>query len=88
MVQISLCMVVKNEADNLLRCLQSVSGIVDEVIVLDTGSTDLTIPVAQSLGAKVYESTWQNDFALARNECLTHAQGDWILVLDGASPLF
>lgn len=82
MVQLSLCMIVRNEAENLSRCLQSVSGIVDEAIVLDTGSTDLTVQVARSLGAQVYETAWQNDFALARNECLGHAQGEWVLVLD------
>lgn len=82
MVQLSLCMIVRNEAETLPRCLQSVSGIVDEAIVLDTGSTDLTVQVARSLGAQVYETLWHNDFALARNECLRHAQGEWVLVLD------
>ena len=82
MVQLSLCMIVRNEAENLPRCLQSVSGIVDEAIVLDTGSTDLTVQVARSLGAQVYETSWHSDFALARNECLRHAQGEWVLVLD------
>lgn len=75
-------MIVRNEAETLPHCLKSVSGIVDEAIVLDTGSTDLTVPIARSCGATVYETTWQNDFALARNECLRHAQGEWILVLD------
>ncbi|MFZ9738568.1 MAG: glycosyltransferase [Prochlorotrichaceae cyanobacterium] len=82
MVRLSLCMIVRNEAETLPQCLQSVSGIVDEAIVLDTGSTDLTVQVARSCGAKVYESTWKNDFALARNECLSYAQGEWVLVLD------
>lgn len=82
MVRLSLCMIVRNEADSLPHCLKSVSGIVDEAIVLDTGSTDLTVQVARSCGAKVYESSWKNDFALARNECLHYAQGEWVLVLD------
>ncbi|MGA1132937.1 MAG: glycosyltransferase [Prochlorotrichaceae cyanobacterium] len=82
MVRLSLCMIVRNEAETLPQCLKSVSGIVDEAIVLDTGSTDLTVQVARSCGAKVYESTWKNDFALARNECLSYAQGEWVLVLD------
>jgi tetratricopeptide (TPR) repeat protein len=75
-------MIVRNEAETLPSCLKSVSGIVDEAIVLDTGSTDLTVQVARSCGAIVYETSWQNDFALARNECLRYAQGDWVLVLD------
>jgi len=82
MVRLSLCMIVRNEAENLPSCLKSVSGIVDEAIVLDTGSTDLTVQVARTCGATVYEAPWQNDFALARNECLRHAQGEWVLVLD------
>jgi glycosyltransferase involved in cell wall biosynthesis len=75
-------MIVRNEAETLPSCLKSVSGIVDEAIVLDTGSTDLTVQVARSCGAIVYETSWQNDFALARNECLRYAQGEWVLVLD------
>jgi tetratricopeptide (TPR) repeat protein len=75
-------MIVRNEAEALPSCLKSVSGIVDEAIVLDTGSTDLTVQVARSCGAVVYETAWQNDFALARNECLRYAQGEWVLVLD------
>ena len=81
-MQISLCIIVKNEQENLPRCLSSVQAWVDEMIVLDTGSRDRTIEVAKSFGAEVRTFEWCNDFSAARNECLKSAQGDWILVLD------
>lgn len=79
---LSLCMIVRNEANHLPRCLESVRSLVDEAIVLDTGSTDETVSIAQSWGAQVQYFTWNNNFATARNECLKYAQGDWVLVLD------
>ncbi|HEY9738354.1 MAG TPA: tetratricopeptide repeat protein [Trichocoleus sp.] len=84
---ISLCMIVKDEAERLPACLESVRSLVDEIVVLDTGSTDATVDVAQSLGAKVYFAEWQQDFAAARNEALRHATGDWVLVLDADETL-
>lgn len=84
---LSLCMIVKNEAEDLPRCLKSVEGIVDEIIVVDTGSEDETIAVAQSYGAKVYTYPWQGDFSAARNFSLEKAQGEWILVLDADEEL-
>lgn len=75
-------MIVKNEAANLPRCLDSVRGVVDEIVVLDTGSTDTTPQIAQDYGAKVYHSDWRNDFSKARNEALQFVTGDWVLVLD------
>ncbi|MBI3788387.1 MAG: glycosyltransferase, partial [Ignavibacteriales bacterium] len=63
-------------------CLLSVSGIVDEIIVVDTGSTDRTIDIARHFGAKVISFPWVNDFSAARNESLRHATSDWILYLD------
>jgi len=80
-------MIVKNEAQTLPRCLESVRGVVDEMIVLDTGSQDRTVEVAQALGARVYHFPWGNDFAAARNESLKYAQGEWILVLDADETL-
>lgn len=75
-------MIVKNEAANLSRCLNSVKGIVNELIVLDTGSTDSTVAIARSLGAQVYSFEWCNDFSIARNVALQYVTGDWVLVLD------
>ncbi len=80
-------MIVKDEAALLPRCLQSVQSVVDEMIVVDTGSTDRTVEIAQQLGAAVYHHAWKDDFAEARNESLRHAQGDWVLVLDADETL-
>ena len=75
-------MIVRNEASRLEACLRSVAGLVDEVVVIDTGSSDGTPALAESHGAKVGHVPWRNDFAGARNESLAHCTGDWILVLD------
>lgn len=82
-LQVSLCMIVKNEAAHLSNCLRSVQGFVDEIIVVDTGSSDRTVNIAKKFGAKVSEFAWIDDFAAARNYALAQAQGQWILVLDG-----
>lgn len=79
---ISLCMIVKNEEQRLSGCLESVRGMVDEVIVVDTGSSDKTVETAKSLGAKVFSHAWPGDFSKARNESLRHATGEWVLFLD------
>jgi glycosyltransferase involved in cell wall biosynthesis len=79
---LSLCMIVKNEEEYLLQCLNSVKSIVDEMVIVDTGSTDRTVEIAESFGAKVLHHTWNNDFAEARNVSLQHATCNWILVLD------
>lgn len=83
MTTLSLCMIVKNEAKSLPRCLASAAPAVDQIVVLDTGSTDQTQEIAQDLGAQVHTFAWSNDFAAARNESLKYAHGDWVLVLDG-----
>ncbi len=85
--RISLTMIVRNEAKFLADCLQSVEGVVDEIVVVDTGSTDDTVAIAERFGAKVIHSEWQNDFAQARNIALQHATGDWVLVLDADEQL-
>lgn len=79
---LSLCMIVKNEAHNLARCLASVRSVVTEIIVVDTGSTDRTPDIATAFGAKVFEHPWTGDFSEARNVSLSRASGDEILVLD------
>ena len=80
---ISLCMIVKNEEANLERCLNSVVGVVDEFVIVDTGSTDSTIAIAQNYKAKIYHHQWKDDFSEARNMSLSYASGEWIFVLDG-----
>ncbi len=84
---LSLCMIVKNEEEYLPRCLASVQGVVDEIIIVDTGSTDRTVEIARSFGAKVFHHPWRGDFSEARNVSLEHATGDWILFLDADEEL-
>ena len=79
---LSLCMIVKNEAQNLPRCLENLKPLVDEMIVVDTGSNDATRDIAEIFGAKVFDFKWNEDFAAARNHSLDQASGDWILVMD------
>ena len=79
---LSLCMIVKNEESCLDRCLKSVSTFVDEIIIVDTGSTDNTIDIARRYIARVFEIPWEDDFAAARNISLQYAEKDWILILD------
>lgn len=81
-MNLSLCTIAKNEELTLPQCLSSVKDMVDEIIVLDTGSTDRTVEVAKQFGAKVYHFEWCHDFSVARNQALKYVTGDWILVLD------
>lgn len=80
---ISVCMIVKNEEANLPRLLTSVQGLADEVVVVDTGSSDRTVEIAGEYEAKVYHFAWRDDFSAARNESLVHATMDYVLWLDG-----
>lgn len=82
-ISISLCMIVKNEEKTLERCLNSIKSFVDEIIIVDTGSTDLTKDIAKKFNAKIYDFKWVNDFALARNFSFSKASSDYILWLDG-----
>lgn len=84
---LSLCMIVKNEAENLPRCLASASDVVDEIVVVDTGSSDTTPVLAARAGAKVFHVSWENDFAKARNAAIDRATGAWVLVLDADEEL-
>ena len=82
MSKLTLSMIVKNEEANLRECLESVKGIVDEIVLVDTGSTDSTIKIAEEFDAKIYHFNWINDFSAARNFALSKSTGDWILYLD------
>lgn len=82
MVSISLCMIVKNEEATLGRCLESVENIADEIIIVDTGSTDSTKKVALQHGAKIYDFEWIDDFSAARNFSFDKATKEYILWLD------
>jgi glycosyltransferase involved in cell wall biosynthesis len=84
---ISLCMIVKNEDENLRRCLDSVRDSVDEIIVVDTGSTDRSVEIAESYGARVFYHPWEGSFSKARNYSLKYATCDWILILDADEEL-
>jgi GT2 family glycosyltransferase/tetratricopeptide (TPR) repeat protein len=80
--RVSLTMIVRNEEANLGACLSSVADVVDDMVVVDTGSTDRTKEVATRHGARVFDFPWVDSFADARNESLRHATGDWVLWLD------
>lgn len=79
---LSVCMIVKNEEKHLAYCLNSLTPVADEMIVVDTGSTDKTKEIAEAFGARIFDFEWINDFSAARNYSLSQAQGDWILVMD------
>lgn len=79
---ISLCMITRDEEQFLARCLSSVRGMVDEIIVVDTGSVDRTMDIAGFFSAKIYDFAWTDDFSTARNFSLSKASGDWIFSLD------
>ena len=80
--RVSLCMIARNEQRFLADCLRCAKDAVDEIVLVDTGSTDDTIAIAQSFGAKVLHRAWDEDFSAPRNFGMQHATGDWILVLD------
>lgn len=85
---LSLCMIVRDEADQIAECLQSVRNLVDESIVVDTGSADKTPDLARENGARVIAMEWCDDFSAARNRALEEATGTWILALDADERLF
>jgi glycosyltransferase involved in cell wall biosynthesis len=80
--RLSLCMIVKDEEERIGNCLDSIKGIVDEMIIVDTGSSDETVTICKSFGAQVFHFPWNGSFADARNYGLDRATGDWILWLD------
>lgn len=80
--RLTLCLIAKDEEAMLPDCLASVRGVVDEIVLVDTGSTDRTRELARAAGAIVLERPWDDDFAAPRNLAARHATGDWLLVLD------
>ncbi|MBN1850768.1 MAG: tetratricopeptide repeat protein [Deltaproteobacteria bacterium] len=84
---LSLFMIVKNEEAMLARCLKSARQYVNEIIIVDTGSTDQSVDIAKKFDAKVYHHTWEGDFAKHRNQAIGYATGDWLLMLDADEEL-
>jgi len=82
MTRLTLCLIAKNEESMLPGCLESVRGVVDEIVLVDTGSTDRTMDLARAAGATVLERPWDDDFSAPRNLAAEHARGDYILMLD------
>ena len=80
--KISQCMIVKNEEANIERALSWGKGVVSEQIVVDTGSTDRTVEIAERMGAKIYHFEWIDDFAAAKNFAISKAKYEWIALLD------
>ena len=81
-ITISLCIIVKNEENTIARCLESVKGLCDEIIIVDTGSTDLTKQIVEKYTDRIVDFTWIDDFAAARNFAFSQATMDYILWLD------
>ena len=81
-MKISLCMICRDEEKKIERCINSIKQVVDEIVVVDTGSIDKTVEIARGLGARIFEMIWEDDFSKARNEALEKCQGDWIIFLD------
>lgn len=82
MPTLALSMIVKNAAGDLPECLAGVAGIVDEIVIADTGSDDDSAAIARAAGAKTLNIPWESDYAKARNLCLAEVNCDWVLVLD------
>jgi glycosyltransferase involved in cell wall biosynthesis len=91
-ITLSICMMVKDEEVNLKRCLPSLKGIADELIIVDTGSTDTTMELAKSFGAKIFEHPFEgeyiDDFSKYRNLSIDYATSDWVLIIDADEELY
>ncbi|MBI5799635.1 MAG: glycosyltransferase [Verrucomicrobia bacterium] len=85
--RLTIFVIAKNEEKFLGQCLDSVRGLADQLIVVDTGSTDSTVEIAKMRGAEVYSHPWEDDFSAARNAALAHATGDWVMFLDADEEL-
>ncbi len=81
-MKISLCLIVKDEEKTLAKCVMSYAGLFDELVIVDTGSSDGTKQIARKLGAAIYDFTWHNDFSAARNFCLSKVKMPWVMMVD------
>ncbi|AOT69322.1 tetratricopeptide repeat-containing glycosyltransferase family 2 protein [Geosporobacter ferrireducens] len=86
-MSLSLCVITKNEEKNLSRCIESAKNIVDEIIIVDTGSTDRTVEIAESYGARIFYYPWNDNFSDAKNFAFCQAKGSWILTMDADEAL-
>src|SRR5438128_12374273 len=84
---LSACLIVKNEERFLAQCLSSLENVVDEVVVVDTGSTDSTKSIALKFGARLFDFPWNGSFSAARNKSLKLARGQWILYINADESL-
>jgi len=80
--RLSLCMIVRNNETTIRPCLESIRPWVDEMIIVDTGSTDSTPRICEELGAQLFHWAWRDDFSAARNQSLEHATGEWLFWMD------
>lgn len=81
-MRISAALIARDEEAYIRGCLEKLESVVDEIVLVDTGSSDRTPEIAASLGARVLHEPWRDDFAYARNYCLEHVTGDWVLYID------
>src|SRR3979411_569261 len=81
-VRVALAVIARNEEQFIAGCLDSVRPFIDEIVVLDTGSTDRTVEIARAHGARVEHFRWINDFGAARNAAVDAVTADWVLMLD------
>ncbi|NJD02845.1 MAG: glycosyltransferase, partial [Ruminiclostridium sp.] len=79
--RLSLCMVVKNDEKYLSGCLQDLKEVADEIVIADIGSADQTVKIAEQAGARVYRLEWKDNYSEAKNLCMEHAEGKWVLFL-------
>jgi glycosyltransferase involved in cell wall biosynthesis len=84
---LSVCMIVKNEEQHIRKCLESIRPVADEIIIVDTGSTDRTLDIAGEYTDRIYSHPWEDHFSKARNQSLSYAKGDWIFVVDADEEL-
>ena len=85
--RLTVCLITKNEEQFIGQCLESIRPIADQIVLVDTGSTDWTTSIAGRFGAEIYKFKWCDDFSAARNAALEKATGDWVLMLDADEEL-